>query len=355
MTLTTRAYAKSDAREPRADYTTREVEGVAIDDITFNPWDDGEWETAADVVDRYEDELDDDELTDDELDKYALDRWGYTSRRSAVMSRRAAKRAGRVEDKDDEPKGLGRRWKSIAILAIACAGILGVVTQALQSSSAAPNAGALNYHWQSGYYLDNGWLCYGWSNGAYHCTVHWHKAGNTLVSDNPAWVPNISGAAQPAASTASAPTTNAVSTQTFATSGEFCTSSVHFVANISQWTVPPGCYGNIYYPNPANYVYRSGFGWCNWWPEVLHPGQPDLLWGGEYKRSSVPAVGAAIFFSGGVQGASSDGHYAEVVAIPSDHYWVLVSEMNFYWRGGGWQKVDYRYIHVGPGVTFIYP
>jgi hypothetical protein len=345
MTLTSTAYAKGTAgtaRALRADDTTREVERVAFEDIAFNPWDD--------------DSRDDDELDDDELDAYALHRWGYTSRASAATNRRAAPRAGRAADEDDEPKGLARRWKSIAILAIACAGILGVATQALQSSSAAPQAGTLNYHWQAGYYLDNGWLCYGWSNGAYHCTQHWHKAGNTLVSDNPAWVPNISGAPQPAVTTASAPKTGlSVSAKSFATNGEFCTSSVHFVANISQWTVPPGCYGNIYYPNPANYVYRSGFGWCNWWPEVLHPGQPDLLWGGEYRRSSVPAVGAAIFFSGGVQGASSAGHYAEVVAIAPDHYWVLISEMNFFWRGGGWQHVDYRYIHVGAGVTFIYP
>jgi len=31
-----------------------------------------------------------------------------------------------------------------------------------------------------------------------------------------------------------------------------------------------------------------------------------------------------------------------------------LSEMNFHWNGGGWDRVDYRYAHVGTGVSFIY-
>lgn len=263
----------------------------------------------------------------------------------------------------------GRAGKLIALLVIAGAALLGVTTQVVQSSMAATRhpTGNLNYHWQSGYYVDNGWLCYGWANGAYHCTAWWHQENGHYVSDNPSWVPNVGGS-QPASGTTQAVVSQPSGSQTgnapaaakpslpqaFNTVGEPCQSSDKWVANISQWAVPPSCYGNIYYPNPANYVYRSGFGWCNWWPEVLHPNQPDLLWGNEYRRSSVPVPGAAVFFSGGVQGASADGHFAEVVAVHGDG-WVLVSEMNFYWRGAGWQKVDYRYIHTGPGVTFIYP
>ena len=34
--------------------------------------------------------------------------------------------------------------------------------------------------------------------------------------------------------------------------------------------------------------------------------------------------------------------------------WFLISEMNFYWNGGGWGRVDYRFAHSGPGVYFIY-
>jgi hypothetical protein len=60
-----------------------------------------------------------------------------------------------------------------------------------------------------------------------------------------------------------------------------------------------------------------------------------------------------VHFNGGVQGASRDGHWAQVVAVAPGNYWVLITEMNFRWRGGGFGKVSYRYIHVGPGVSFI--
>ena len=114
-------------------------------------------------------------------------------------------------------------------------------------------------------------------------------------------------------------------------------------------------YGNIYQPNPANYVQRPGFGYCNWWVNELHRDKPNLLYGSQYRRSSVPVPGAAIYFAGLVQGAGASGHFAQVVAIAPDHYWMLITEMNFAWRGGGFGKVDYRYAHVGSGVTFIYP
>ena len=48
---------------------------------------------------------------------------------------------------------------------------------------------SLQYH--PGYTVEGSWLCYGWSNGAYHCTQHWHRSHGGLVSDNPAWVPNV--------------------------------------------------------------------------------------------------------------------------------------------------------------------
>ena len=220
----------------------------------------------------------------------------------------------------------------------------------------APTAQASSgLYYQRGYYVAGSWLCYGWSNGSYHCTQHWHRSGSQLVSDNPSWVPNYGSASSSSrvSTSASRPATHYGSTSGSNTNGQPCHSSTMFPASISQWTTPVSCYAGIYSVNPANYVYRPGFGWCNWWPEVLHPGQPDILWGRQYHRSSVPTPGAVVYFSPGVQGASSGGHYAQVVGVASDHYWVLVTEMNFYWRGGGWQKVSYRYIHVGSGVTFI--
>ncbi len=133
-----------------------------------------------------------------------------------------------------------------------------------------------------------------------------------------------------------------------------CHDSVKFVANISQWTVPPGCYANIYKPNPANYPPRASWGWCNWWVEETHPQDPNVTGATSYPRGTVPVANAAIFIDGGEQGASSSGHWAESVAVSPGGYWILISEMNFAWRGGGWGLIDYRYIHVSPHVHFLY-
>jgi hypothetical protein len=135
---------------------------------------------------------------------------------------------------------------------------------------------------------------------------------------------------------------------------EPCHDTTMFLSSITQWSVPPGCYSLVYQPNPANYVQRPGFGYCNWWVRVNHPNHPDITENISYPRGSKPAVGAAVFFDGNEQGATSAGHWAQVVAIDSDNYWVLISEMNFEWRGAGFGKIDYRYIHVSPGVQFVY-
>ncbi|HEX5439926.1 MAG TPA: hypothetical protein VFW76_03515 [Ktedonobacterales bacterium] len=139
-----------------------------------------------------------------------------------------------------------------------------------------------------------------------------------------------------------------------ATGGLPCQDSYMFVVKISQWTVPPGCYANIYYPNRSAYHASGTFGYCNWWVQALHPNQPDILSGSEYTRTSTPVAGAAVWFNPNVQGAGSEGHWAQAVAVSSDGYWVLITEMNFSWRGGGFGRVDFRYIHVGAGVYFIH-
>jgi hypothetical protein len=76
--------------------------------------------------------------------------------------------------------------------------VLGLAVLAAQGASAptahAAPAQASQRTWlvyQRGYYLDTGWLCYGWTDGAYHCTHHWYRADNgSLVSQNVKWVPN---------------------------------------------------------------------------------------------------------------------------------------------------------------------
>lgn len=140
------------------------------------------------------------------------------------------------------------------------------------------------------------------------------------------------------------------------TIGQPCHDTYMFVPNITQWTAPPGCYATIYTPDTSQYSAPSTFGYCNWWVEALHPKQQDILYGSEYTRTTTPIVGSAIWFPPNQQGASSAGHWAQVVAIGPDHYWLLITEMNFGWRGGGFGKIDYRYAHVDPaaGIEFIH-
>lgn len=137
-----------------------------------------------------------------------------------------------------------------------------------------------------------------------------------------------------------------------AMSSRLCVSSYRFPAVITQWTTPVSCYSAIYWPNPAQYPARPSYGWCNWWAEVTHP-QYSGYTALHLVDHAQPVVGAVVWFNPYVQGASSEGHYAVVEAL-GPNGWVLISEMNFFWRGGGFARVDYRYIHVGPGVSFRY-
>lgn len=219
------------------------------------------------------------------------------------------------------------------------------------TSSAAKASSAVRY--VRGYSVQGSWFCYGWTRPAiYHCTQHWRWQSGSPHSLT-GFVPNgLPGAGGSVSSVVGSVRTGVTSVATPATAGQPCHSAVTFPAHISQWTAPSGCYARIFRPDPQNYVSRPSYGWCNWWPEVLHPrfsGSNAL----HQASHSAPRVGAVVFFAPHVQGASSDGHYAQVVAIgPSG--WLLITEMNFYWRGGGFAKVDYRFIHTGAGVSFRY-
>lgn len=254
--------------------------------------------------------------------------------------------------------GLQRR-RSVSVwgVAVLVASLVAVLVVGAPVAGASPRSATYwAVHYARGYTIQGSWLCYGWTNGYYRCTQHWHYEGREGIptSDVPAWLPNGLGAGRSVTPDTNHDRATGSDSGVSQTRGQPCAGyAVTWPARISQWTVPNGCFGRIFFPNPVNYPVRPSYGWCNWWPEVLHPqysGNTAL----HLPSHSAPVPGAVVFFAGGVQGASWAGHYAQVVAIAPDHYWLLVTEMNFYWRGGGWQKVDYRYIHVGAGVSFRY-
>ena len=248
-----------------------------------------------------------------------------------------------------------RGKKALAFGASALLGtaVLATAFVTMVTASAAPG---LRYH--RGYSVQGRWLCYGWSNGSFHCTQRWHRSGGSLISNNPTWVPNAGGASSthtsaPAHAAGKGNTAPSGHVQAINSAGEPCRSTQYFNGTPSQWQVPPSCYAGVYWVNPAHYVYRSGFGWCNWWPEVMNPSRPNLLWG-NYPRGYTPRPGATVVFAPGVQGAGGAGHYGRVVAVYPGGNWFLISERNFTWRGAGFARVEYRYVHTGPGVSFIY-
>jgi transglycosylase-like protein with SLT domain len=76
--------------------------------------------------------------------------------------------------------------KALFVTGVLAASLAGAT---VASSATAQASAGLQY--QRGYSLQNGWYCYGWANGAYHCTHHWGRTKNGhLISYNSAWVPN---------------------------------------------------------------------------------------------------------------------------------------------------------------------
>ncbi|MBF6589425.1 MAG: CHAP domain-containing protein [Ktedonobacterales bacterium] len=131
----------------------------------------------------------------------------------------------------------------------------------------------------------------------------------------------------------------------------------------SQWMMVPGRY-TFSVQRPADNYYGWAFGQCTWWSQYERRDENltrmgnALSWAGVaatrgYTVSARPAPNTTVTFQPGVQGAGGAGHVAHVVAVYPGG-WFLMSEMNFYWNGGGWGRVDYRYAHSGWGVQFIY-
>lgn len=169
-------------------------------------------------------------------------------------------------------------------------------------------------------WVNGSWYCRAISPTAYHCTRHWHKAGGHLVSDRPAWVSNAAVV------------------------------SAHAV--VSQRSSQPLQRAN-WYP----------WGQCTYGAAVLaHDNLAglgnarDWLWRAAQHglpTGRTPRVGATVVYQPGVQGASSLGHVAHVVAVYANGSF-RVEEMNYYGFGGGFGRFSYRTSWTGWGVAFIY-
>lgn len=253
-------------------------------------------------------------------------------------------------------------------VAFVLTGVLGASVVATQVV-AVPVAQAATFNYTPGYSIQQGWLCYGWGNGALHCTQYWYRDGaGRLISDTPSWVPSAGYSTYTGASytTSSAGGTSysqpASSGSSPATTSWNSSGADSAPAGIGQWTYTGrAAYGMSDF---AGDPYASYFGSCTWYAWYRHQDEPLMQLGNAAQwaysagghglaTGSEPAVGATAVFQAGIEGASGMGHAAHVEAVYGGG-WFLVSEMAFTWNGGGWGRVSYRYAHTGAGVSFIY-
>jgi surface antigen len=228
--------------------------------------------------------------------------------------------------------------------------VAGALATGLTGISATTAHAATGLHYQRGYSVQGSWLCYGWANGAYHCTQRWIRSSGRLISENPAWVPNDGATTRP--------TSRATTTTTHATTYAAGYYSVA-PSGISQWAWT----GHGSYTQPRGTYQGYGWGWCTSGAAMLaHDYVGGLGNAAAWTRNArargmatgyTPRAGATAVFQPGVQGASYEGHVAHVVAVYRNG-WFLVAETAFWWNGGGFGRVSYRYAHAGYGVSFIY-
>ena len=216
-----------------------------------------------------------------------------------------------------------------------------------------------------------------------HCTRKWHvNSPGYIISDMPNWVPDPSGAwpatdavpdwlahnhrqvalkIQPKPKPKPKPKPNAV----FITTYQSPTNNTAAIPTgpYNSWAPVPGhpSYGMSDFAGDPNSAF---FGYCTWYAWYRNQSEPLLrlgnadTWAANAARfglrtGTTPVVGATAVFAPGVEGAGGAGHAAHVEAVLGSG-WFIVSEMNFSWNGGGWQHVDWRFVYVTSGVTFIY-
>jgi surface antigen len=113
---------------------------------------------------------------------------------------------------------------------------------------------------------------------------------------------------------------------------------------------------------PSGGSWAFAFGDCTWYVatqrKVTWGGNADQWWANAaaagYPEGQTPQVGSIVVWGPEVPGESYGyGHVAYVEAVESGRF--EVSEMNFDAPGGGWDRVDYRWVMDGAGyLGFIY-
>jgi surface antigen len=224
-----------------------------------------------------------------------------------------------------------------------------------------------------------------------HCTRKWHANSlGYLISDQPSWVPDAAGTwpqtidvpdrlaytrrqinlILATANQKPKPTVRTVQPKPVSQTLSSSTASYTPAAPASAGSGPY----NAWAPVPGHPTYGMGdfagdpyssyFGFCTWYAWYRYQGEPLMKLGNAAAWASnapayglhtgtTPVVGATAVFQPGVEGAGGGGHAAHVEAVLGGG-WFIVSEMNFGWNGGGWGLVDWRYVYVTSGVSFIY-
>jgi surface antigen len=209
-----------------------------------------------------------------------------------------------------------------------------------------------------------------------HCTLRWQVSSDGQVtSEMPGWVPDPTGELPPdtaadagfplshqkpvvARKTLVRPKTTAKKTTPMKTSAPAANPGAH-----DPWAAVPGhpSYGMADFKGDP---YSGFFGVCTWYAWYTHQSEPLMQLGNAgswaanapshgLRVGSSPVVGATAVFQPGVEGAGGGGHAGHVEEVLGGG-WFVISEMNFSWNGGGWGRVDWRFVYVRSGVSFIY-
>ncbi len=138
---------------------------------------------------------------------------------------------------------------------------------------------------------------------------------------------------------------------------------------LSQLAAPIAAPLSVAAPGPLVGIGSGGggnwsfaFGDCTWYVAtqraVTWGGNADQWWANAaaagYLEGQTPKVGSIVVWGPNVPGESYGyGHVAYVEAVQGNRF--EVSEMNFGVPGGGWDRVDYRWVTNGAGyLGFIY-